>query len=730
MGSINSRQKIHYVLSHLRRLDVVCWILIATWLLFFAGNIVGNRYTGWDTQHLGFNNFLYFSDALRSFAIPLWNPLIQGGTFHPNFFNAGNYTPFQWIFLALSYILNPIYAYELMIQITILIGSLGFYLFLRNSGNNKHISLFGTLAFFLSALMPIVGQIMFIFSLSTLPWLLLFCRRILLGQQGISGWVLVFWATVCASFMASGYPWMNVINLAITCLYTCNLIWFNRKDLSAASTYDVRCKFVRSLGFLGGVAILLLCYYLPGYLSLKFYYQQLMGDYISLEPGLRGLGVAKHYSYAGFTESLINSIDKRILMDKTGWSWGTGVVVWMALFYKRIENGFVKNNLIWIVLVIFWVAYSAGSIAFLTDKIPLLNENRWWYIGNYYVSIFIIFLAAANLQHGADQKQHLSLPHFVAASFCILILLFYYTTPIFVFVLVICNIGFFYCLARSNTEGKWREALILLMCLNVAAFNSVPIVLYGTSLRSQERILGQEKDNYRFLIENRVKPVSITVNSRQIDTTTNYLAADTSWLINKTSFNHGYNPLGNPIYWYLKSESFTHSLISMTPHVRLEQQLYRSNFLSDNAFVDAMIKDVRSDATLPTVDRFYEERLKNDTIDFKWTLKKLKQEPNVATINVSVNNAGYLMFNNTYFPGWEVSVNGKKADIVKVNRIFMGVYIESGGDYEIVFKFYPVAKIILLFFPFLVMFFTLIIVISRRDIQRKQIFFFTELGPI
>jgi hypothetical protein len=183
------------------------------------------------------------------------------------------------------------------------------------------------------------------------------------------------------------------------------------------------------------------------------------------------------------------------------------------------------------------------------------------------------------------------------------------------------------------------------MVLNVAAFISVPMVLHGAN-RSQVNILGQAPDNYKRQVENRIKPVSITVNPRQIDTAVEYVADDESWLLNKTSYNHGYNPLGNPLHWYLKSEDFTRNLVYMAPKVRLEQPLFRGNFASDNAYVDALIKDVRSDETTPTVDHLNTERSKVGADDFRWSLKELKQEPNLATIKVSANGAGYLMFNN------------------------------------------------------------------------------------
>jgi|CXWL01.1.fsa_nt_gi hypothetical protein len=715
--------------SYLRKIDIAWWVAIATWLLFFSGNITGNRYTGWDTHGLGFTNFLYFSDALRNFTIPLWNPLIQGGAFHPSLFNVGNYTPFQWIFIALSYVINPVYAYELMIQATVLLGVVGFYLFLRYGGNDKYISLFGAHAFFLSTLMPITGQIAFIFSLAALPWLLLLCRSVLLCRDPVNWWILLFWAAMSASFMASGYPWMNIVNFVMTFLYISNLVWQNRFQLGN----NTRPNIWRCMGFLAVVACLLFCYYLPGYLSMKFYYQNLAGDYVSPEPRLRSLAATWHMSSPGFIDALISSIDPRILkhaLDQSKWSWGTGLVIWLAIFYKKKMPRFFSKNLLWVVLVLFWVMYSSGTIELFIDKIPLLKANRWWAIGQYYVSICLIFLAIFNLQHSVDKNasSHVNLVYFAAVSMLILIFLFYSAAPKLVVIIAICGIGFFYCLSNSGTEERRREALILLMCLNIASFISVPITLHGIT-RSQLNILSEAPDNYMRLVEDRVKLVSITINARQIDTTKEYVADNESWLLNKTSYNHGYNPLSSPLHWYLKSESFTRNLVNMNTSARLEQPLFRRNFASDNAYVEALVNDVLLDETIPTIDHLNGEKPKSLDGHFQWSLKELEQEPNLASIKVWSNDAGYLMFNNTYFPGWEVFVNGVRTDIIRVNKVFMGVYLAKGGDNKIVFKFDPLGTIELLLTPFLVILCSLLFQMIRRPNGKDKIFFFAYCTP-
>ena len=100
-----------------------------TWVVSFIKPIVGKTYTSWDTHDLGFVNFLYFSDSLREGYIPLWNHFIQAGTFFPSLFNIGIFSPFQILFVFLSWVINPVYVYELMLQALVFAGGLGAYLF-------------------------------------------------------------------------------------------------------------------------------------------------------------------------------------------------------------------------------------------------------------------------------------------------------------------------------------------------------------------------------------------------------------------------------------------------------------------------------------------------------------------------------------------------------------------------------------------------------------------------
>lgn len=170
-------------------------VAVFTWLACFIKPIIGRTYTSWDTHDLAFVNFLYFSDALKEGYILLWNHFIQSVTFFPHFFNIGIYSPFQLIFVVLSWFISPVYTYELMLQASAIVGGIGAYLLIRISTQDRMIALFGATAFSAVVLVTVVGQIMFLFSLSSFPWILLGCMKIM--QSTNKGWLrYVLWGTL------------------------------------------------------------------------------------------------------------------------------------------------------------------------------------------------------------------------------------------------------------------------------------------------------------------------------------------------------------------------------------------------------------------------------------------------------------------------------------------------------------------------------------------------------
>jgi hypothetical protein len=63
-------------------------------------------------------------------------------------------------------------------------------------------------------------------------------------------------------------------------------------------------------------------------------------------------------------------------------------------------------------------------------------------------------------------------------------------------------------------------------------------------------------------------------------------------------------------------------------------------------------------------------------------------EPERVTAHVSLTRPALLCFFDVYYPGWEVSVDGRPADLERVDYTFKGVFVPS-GEHEVVFRYRP-----------------------------------------
>lgn len=694
-------------------------IAMLTWLVCFIKPIVGKTYTAWDTHDIGFVNFLYFSDSLNNGIFPLWNHFIQSGTFFPNLNNTGLFSPFQLLFVALSWVISPVYAYELMIQAAVLIGGIGSYLLFRSFTSDRLIALFGATAFAVAVLVPIVGQIGILISLSSFPWIIFACVKIMENRGG-GALRYVNLGALGALYLVSGYLWMNLIHLIIAAIFSLGIGIKKYMGEEAQEKKAVVSSVVNLLLFFGTVVLLYGCLEFPGYLSMHFNYGLFDGDYESPEPRLRSLSGNEHFSYSSIYKALVAAIDPRIMInngpwlaDSPTWSWGAGWVLWIAFLMTPRKKPFGQQAF-WLMLMIVALMYSAGNSNFVGDwvkNIPVINANRWWFNGIFYVTICLVFLAVAKLSSLKEipigSKNHAFRLLLVGASS--LLFLVYFRSSAFEFALVITSLVLVWLLGRERNHAKWANLLTALIGLNVLAIASMPYS--GISLPARY-LLASGDGGYSQQVISREKQVAITQNFRRLGEGHDYIYSDEQWLLKKIPFSHGYNNLGNPYYWYVKNEPFLERLVLVTQNVRQEMKLERKNFNSDNAFAETMMGDVLANMGRPTIDVTHFRNLLQRP-DFKWQLNELKVEPNTASMRVTTDAAAFLIFNNVDDPGWNVYVNGKKAELVRTNRIFQGVFLEGAGSYDVVFKFRPVLTIALILLPYVILFLCLIAYLQK-----------------
>jgi hypothetical protein len=66
----------------------------------------------------------------------------------------------------------------------------------------------------------------------------------------------------------------------------------------------------------------------------------------------------------------------------------------------------------------------------------------------------------------------------------------------------------------------------------------------------------------------------------------------------------------------------------------------------------------------------------------------LHHTPEQVVISANTDTPGYLLLTDTFYPGWEVSVDGERAEIVRADIAFRAVRLEP-GDHQVVFHYRP-----------------------------------------
>ena len=703
-------------------------VCLAVWLIFFHRQIFRGGYTGWDTHDLLWVNFLYFSDSLKQGYVPLWNHFIQGGVFFPTFNNIGLFSPFQLFFVLLGWIINPAYSFELMIQVTVLLGGIGAYKLFRFDGCSCSLSLFGATAFVMAVLIPLTGQLPMVVSLSSFPWLIWGLQRTMLKPfKSMLG--CISWGTLATMWLSSGYLWMNLINLALAIVFW--LVVYAPKFGSLAVKerslfFDGTRCLVGSLLFL---VLAYACVLLPGYLNMQLNYGDFHGDYVSPEPRLRSMNSIGFAGYPNFFIALLSLIDPRVLVnsgkyaDLPKWTVGTGWVTWI-LFVFTVSFKNKPKQIFWIIVLLTSLFYSLESkniVSNFLKLIPILNANRWLLLGLAYSSIFIIFYTIKQFEilkkGNAEYRYNVKVVYcFNMVSFGVVL---YFKAPAPVFLILAISSCVTYFLVTSSKLKKEELLIPCLTLVNILSFaHSFYVTPIGPSYSIVEPLNG--KINYSQRVLSRDKNVVITNNFRQPGEGSTYVFDDESWPLRKIPQAHGYNNLGNPYFWYVKNTNFVADFVSVTQEVRPENQTSRRDYFSDREFAQATMGDAQVDMSWPTLSS-QEDATKAKRTDFQWVLKDLKISPNVAAFQVELNSDAYLMFKNVSQPDWEVFVDGVHQPLIKANRIFQSVYLRTPGEHYVEFKFKPRLTIFLLLVPYMLLLVAGILLLVRVVDQKRRL---------
>lgn len=74
-------------------------------------------------------------------------------------------------------------------------------------------------------------------------------------------------------------------------------------------------------------------------------------------------------------------------------------------------------------------------------------------------------------------------------------------------------------------------------------------------------------------------------------------------------------------------------------------------------------------------------------------------------VNATIDEDGYFIFSNNFYPGWKVYVDNKSAELEKCFGIYMGVKLAK-GTHDLIFKYHPLnIELYMILFYFIVFIF-------------------------
>jgi len=122
---------------------------------------------------------------------------------------------------------------------------------------------------------------------------------------------------------------------------------------------------------------------------------------------------------------------------------------------------------------------------------------------------------------------------------------------------------------------------------------------------------------------------------------------------------------------------------------------YGNAWLVDDVhFVDNANEELEQLAALPlrheaVADRKFREVLGESAVQDTLSVVTLeKYEPNQLVYNVRTNKGGVVVFSEIYYPGWTATIDGKEAELGRVNYVLRALSVPE-GEHEVVLSFFP-----------------------------------------
>lgn len=694
---------------------IILFIYIAFTVLFNYSLLAGHDLMKWDIIDAYYPLCMSTADMLRNGCLPLWNAAFLFGC--PTYIMMG--IPF-WYPTTLFFELTTGYALicvGIEYCIHIVIACFGCFLLIKSHLEEKEDIKSYVIAGEIGAFYGFSGlfisnaqHIMIIISAAWLPWILLFVKKALETEK----MVFLMAAALCMSFsIMGGYPEIWVASFIVLIPYfVIHTIKENvayRKIIKSVGTY-----IIFGLETAAASAITLL----PFLLSSQYISRLKKGTVVNSYSIRMFLStILPHYSYyieifgEKLNVSMISMYIGLIILILIGW-----------IFALKL-----KNKWSYLGICLFAFLMMLGNNSFLHPLFykyfPLFKSLRFPSLWRCILTLFLLLLIAEAFEKILDDKMQIKKLVIVCVVGVVIFLAAGVTVPVYLknyavdiqkdfrkdFIcdaMILMIYGVFFAAIYFGKEERKKGRICFLGIAIAADILICQGSLYGltavcSGLWSNEGI----EYARRMYVADAERTHSIDYSEASRTRSGLY---SIGIIMDHTLDEEGYLSIQlDYVKKYRKSE---HCAISsevpevyITADVVSEKEVNFEDWLQDGKVSPYQIY-VEGGQTENT------QLASRSEIDINHFIS--------GDIELSVlqKTGGYLVVQQSYYPGWKVYVDGEERKIVKINNTFLGVYLEQGiHNVHFLFKpidFYVGAGITL---SFLILFIIKIIVYVRKS---------------
>ena len=632
------------------------------------------------------------SDALNNGELPLWTPFINMGyPLHADM-QSGAWNPVIWSFSFLTNYSLAAFHYELLFYISF--AGIGFYFLCKEFGCSKAVAFSFAIAYQFCGF--ITDSVQFFNCISAacyLPYIFIFFRRILISREQKDALVLALFLFL---LFTGGYPSFFIITSYILLAYFIfHFLKEKNKQEFIKQFLPVAVTAIFSFLLLSLPAIISFVQHLPFIERGKS--QSLVTVLENSMNPSTCLSLLSPFAITANDNWLHSSILMRSIY--------MGITPLIFFVYSFFKKGFFKNKemLFFLVCSLCMLGLAWGEFFFLRQlayfSLPLMDSFRHPALFRLFSIFFFLIIAAVSFNSWNKENNIRILKNIIlvllAITFAIALASIIFSTE-FSFKTIAGNAGLKNILSSLHFTERYfiqLPLLITFLLLNYWAIvkkktaHFIGIVLvadmfFATQLNMPVTVFGSK---HFAEVENLINRNSIK-----------FPLPDTSSIEENSANSFDENLVTGSKIPFTKKIGRNDYFIS--PGNLSKQDKFYESPIKDIVFKNPAVYFPDSLVLLNEKQPILNNKIAYTEDSLCLTIKtKPSQEDNIKIQQFAANNifvnvyketAGYLVYQQNFYPGWKAYVDGMETKIIPVNISFMEIQIPS-GKHSIIFCYKP-----------------------------------------